>query len=37
MLKKLLPLAALIMAGLFAAYKVKSRPSDDLWKQATTD
>ena len=36
-MKKLIPLAALILASLFAAYKVKSRPSDDLWKQATTD
>jgi hypothetical protein len=35
-MKKLLPLAALLIAGLFAAYKVKSRSGDELWQQATS-
>ena len=35
-MKKLLPLLALLGAGLFVAYKARSRSADDLWQQATS-
>jgi hypothetical protein len=34
-MKKLLPFIALLGAGLFVAFKVRSRSGDDLWQQAT--
>jgi hypothetical protein len=35
-MKKLLPLTALLGAGLVVAYKARSRSGDDLWQQATS-
>ena len=35
-MKKLLPLIALLGAGLFVAFKARSRSGDDLWQQATS-
>jgi hypothetical protein len=36
-MKKLLAIAAVVGAALFVFTKVRSRSSDDLWQQATSN